>query len=342
MTSSVNVNRNNLDAVRIGAAFLVLVGHCYVLKGLPEFHFLSWLPLGPLGVYIFFTISGYLVVESWRRDPHIVRFFARRALRIFPGLAVCILLTTFVLGPSLTSLPLKEYFAHPLIPLYLWNIALYPVFALPGVFEHNVLPHAVNGSLWSLPIEFLMYLVVGVVGLLRGNRWTLLALALVSAGLCLFWANTATEMLVVYASDLRQAVLCGTYFWVGAVFREFDLKRYFSLSGTVLAFVVLFSLEPWTPTLRAASWVLIPTLVLSFGFARSPALSWLTRSGDYSYGVYIYAFPVQQTVVSLWPNLAVGPYIVLVSAIVLVLAAASWHLVEAPALRLKPRTPGAR
>lgn len=125
-------HKNNLDAVRMGAAMLVLVGHSYALNGLREHVFLSWLPLGPLGVYIFFTISGYLVIESWRRDPHLGRFLVRRALRILPGLMVCVLLSVLVLGPSLTSLPLGAYFRHDLVTLYVWNIVLYPVYHLPG------------------------------------------------------------------------------------------------------------------------------------------------------------------------------------------------------------------
>lgn len=340
--SSDDGHRNNLDTVRIGAAILVLVGHSYALNRLPEFHFLSWLPLGPLGVYIFFTISGYLVVESWRRDPHVGRFLVRRALRIFPGLAVCILLSAFVLGPALTSLPLGDYLRHEVVQLYLWNILLYPVFSLPGVFEHNPYPHAVNGSLWSLPIEFAMYLGVVVIGLVRGNRWACLGMAIGSVLVALYWADVSTNMIVVWGSDLRQFVWCGTFFWIGAVFREFGLARSFSLSGTVLALLALLSLEPWTSTLRVAAWVLLPVVVLGFGLARSPVLAWVTRTGDYSYGVYIYAFPVQQVVAALWPGLSIGAYIAVVIGIVLILAVLSWHLVEARALRLKPRRPSSR
>ena len=131
-------------------AFLVIYGHCYVLKGMPERHFLSWLPLGPLGVYIFFTISGYLVVDSWRRDPSLWRFAARRSLRIFPGLAVCVLLSAFVLGPILTPLPLRTYFTHSQVTDYLANIVLDIHYSLPLVFATNPYPHVVNGSLWSL------------------------------------------------------------------------------------------------------------------------------------------------------------------------------------------------
>jgi len=103
---------NNLTALRWLAASLVLYGHSFVFLGLPEPLFLQWVPLGPLGVYIFFAISGYLVSQSWDRDPHLFRFLQRRALRIFPGLAVCTILCVMVLGPLLTTLDLKTYFSN--------------------------------------------------------------------------------------------------------------------------------------------------------------------------------------------------------------------------------------
>lgn len=104
---------NNLNALRLIAAGLVLYGHSFVFLGLHEPYFLSWLHLGTLGVYIFFTISGFLVSQSWDRDPHLLRFFIRRALRIFPGLFVCLLLSILVLGPLVSTLPTKDYFFTP-------------------------------------------------------------------------------------------------------------------------------------------------------------------------------------------------------------------------------------
>lgn len=199
------------------------------------------------------------------------------------------------------------------------------------------MPGVVNGSLWSLQTEVTMYLLLVAAGLMRANRWVFLALALLWAAIAQFRVHTMTEMIVFYGSDLRQVILCGTFFWVGAVFREFNVARWFSLSAVTLAFIALLSLEAWTTTLRVGAWVLLPVVVLGFGLSHSPVLARLTRSGDYSYGVYIYAFPVQQVVAHFWPGLPIGTYIAVVTPIVLLLAVASWHLVEAPALRFKPR-----
>ena len=132
--------RNNLTALRWFAACLVLYGHAFVFLGLPEPLFLQWVPLGPLGVYIFFAISGFLVAQSWQRDPSVPRFLAKRALRIFPGLLVCTLLSVFVLGPWLTTLDMATYWRNEHTRGYFTNMALYMTYHLPGVFARAKTP----------------------------------------------------------------------------------------------------------------------------------------------------------------------------------------------------------
>lgn len=330
-------NRNNLTFLRWLAAGLVLYGHSFVLLGLPEPLFMGWVPLGPLGVYIFFAISGYLVAQSWESDPHPVRFLQRRALRIFPGLVVCTVLSVFLLGPLLTSLPLGDYFLHPSTRGYFSNIALYITFHLPGVFETNRFANAVNGSLWSLPVEFLMYLVLVLFGLLRVPRAGWVALVVGLMLLAKLWAMPSQDMLVFYRTDVRQVVSCGVYFWVGAVFFRYGLKRLFSTTSIFIAIIVWLCLSRWTELFFMASWVFLPFLALAFGLATS---SWLSRLAnyDYSYGIYIYAFPIQQTVIKLWPQMPFELYLAVTSGATLGLAALSWHWVEHPALGFKPTT----
>ena len=337
-------HHNNLTALRWFAAGLVLYGHAFVFLGLPEPLFLQWVPMGPLGVYIFFAISGYLVAQSWERDPHVLRFLAKRALRIFPGLAVCTLLSVLVLGPLLTTLDAGTYWRNEHTRGYLTNMALYITYHLPGVFANNRLPHAVNGSLWSLPVEFFMYLLLALLGLLAAafkavsNRlmaWAVGVMALVFMLLAALWAGTTTEALVIYRTDLRQVPMCGVYFLVGASLFCFKLTKYFTLSNVLLALVLWLCLGVQPHWFAMAAWVVLPFVVLAFGLARQP---WLVRmhARDYSYGIYIYAFPVQQTLVSFWPQMPLPAYLLSTLVITVALAAASWHFVEKPALKLKP------
>lgn len=328
---------NNLNALRLASAWMVLYSHGFSLAGKPPPVFLSWVPLGPFGVYVFFIVSGYLVAESWSRDPNVLRFFVRRALRIFPGLAVCILLTTFLLGPILTTLPLVDYFSDPQTRRYIKNIGLYIAYSLPGVFSGNVYPGAVNGSIWSLPIEFSMYIGIAFIGFLRGGRYSFLVLAVVFALTAYLWANRSVDSVIFFASDIRQIFICGTYFLIGSVFYLWNLKKYFTLSNVVIGILIMISLESWAGLVQLAAWVVLPLLVLGFGLAQSPLLARITPRGDYSYGIYIYAFPVQQTVSMYWPSESIAFQIGLSSLFSFGLAMLSWHLVEKPALTFKPK-----
>ena len=174
---------NNLDLLRFIAASMVFLSHGITLHGggYPFGPFLGHTyTLASLAVAMFFVISGFLVTASWCRQPHILTYLQHRALRIFPALVISVLLTIAVLGPLITSLPLREYLEHPDAIRYLRNIVLYPGNkTLPGVFENN---HTiiVNGSLWTLAVEFCMYILVillGITGLLQRRYVPLIILA---------------------------------------------------------------------------------------------------------------------------------------------------------------------
>lgn len=333
------IANNNFNLLRLIGAVLVLYGHSFVFLKRPEPIVLNWLPYGPLGVYIFFTISGYLIVKSWNSDPVWYRFLLRRALRIFPALFVCILATFFILGPLTTSLSLREYFTNPIAYLYLLNVFLFPVYSLPGVFANNAFPNAVNGSLWSLPIEFALYLCILLGGVAFG-RWKPIyacVVALILIVLSPLWAWQPGISPVFYVIDVKQFVVCGAYFFVGAALHSIKMERNLISSLTLLAIFGLMLLQPWLQTLRVAGFFLIPVAALSF--ALTPSIRVLDRilPGDYSYGIYIYAFPTQQTIAYLFPGMVTGWYILLAFILTLVPSVASWHLLEKKALSLKPR-----
>ena len=330
---------NNFDLLRFIGAALVLFGHSFVFLGRPEPLVFGWLPYGPLGVYMFFTISGFLIVKSWNYDPCWYRFLARRALRIFPALAVCILLTLFVLGPALTTVSLADYFRNPATYLYLLNIALFPVYSLPGVFADNTFPNAVNGSLWSLPLEFALYLSIAGLGLTIG-KWRPLvgvAVAMTLVLLAPLWAWKPESTLVLYGNEVRQLVVCGAYFYVGAAMLLLGAEKILVPAGALVAVVLMMMLQPWIEVLRLAGFFLIPIAALSFALAPEVRIFKRICPGDYSYGIYIYAFPIQQTLAHFYPQMDTGLYIAAASVLTLVPAVLSWHLIEKKALALKPR-----
>ena len=114
--------------------------------------------LGGIAVSVFFFYGGFLICKSLDRLQDGKKFFIARIKRIFPPLIVVVMLSAFVMGHMLTTLPLKQYFTEVGTYKYLLNGILIPVHTLPGVFENNVYGAAVNGSLWTLPIEFASYI----------------------------------------------------------------------------------------------------------------------------------------------------------------------------------------
>ncbi len=335
-------HKNNFDAVRLFAALSVLVSHQFALSGLPEPGIPQVHSLGGLGVLIFFSVSGYLVAQSWTADPNVLRFAVRRLLRIWPGLAVVILLALLVWGPLLTFLPTKEYFRHMWTRDYLNNLRFVLRDILPVRLEGNALPLAVNGSLWTIPLELKCYValgLLGVAGLLRSRWWVLL----LTAALLIRYAvieQRGDALADAWAWTVEQRFLLefGLFFAAGVLLHYVDLgspRRKLLLvgAGWLLGVAAFAAARPFL-----GMWFLLPITVIAFGTASLPCVRGAGRFGDLSYGLYIYAFPVQQTLIWLYgsklPWMAV---FALVLATTAMFAAASWHLVEKRALRFKPR-----
>lgn len=329
---------NNLNLLRLIAALMVLYAHSFAFYGNPAAGFLGLASYGGLGVEIFFIISGYLIVKSWDSNPSVSSFLIKRSLRIFPALIVVVLISMFILGPIFSSLTVREYFTHPQFWSYLRNIILYPVFYLPGVLEHARVPNAVNGSLWSLPVEFFMYLVVMMLGLLfKGGRWIYTAMTVLFAFVVVFWCWRDAPLVVFYGTDVRTVFMTGIYFMIGACYAKWRLERWFSLSGVCVLIMATIFLAPYGAVSKFLLWLALPYVVLAYGISKSWLGSWVNRMGDSSYGVYIYAFPVQQFVLQEFPGIAYPVYLFVTVAITLVLGYASWHLVEKHVLKLKSK-----
>jgi peptidoglycan/LPS O-acetylase OafA/YrhL len=310
---------NSFDLLRLLAATMVVGHHVFPLSGRPSPHWLDTDP-GQLGVAVFFVISGYLVSQSLRTSASIRDYLLKRILRVEPALLVCVAATALVMGPLVTDLPVADYFRSPEVYLYvLRNALIYPVtYDLPGVFAHHPLPGIVNASLWTLRLEFTGYLALALL------QWRGLFGPRVVAGLTLVSA-CGVVFLHVIRPDLAVegplriayiAMLCGFLFLAGALLRLCGARP---APWLIAGSVVLLATKLWP--------IGLPAVVVALGELRSFRLR-----ADVSYGLYIYAFPLQQILagagrLSLWTALAVT----------LPFALASWLLVERPALRLKPK-----
>jgi peptidoglycan/LPS O-acetylase OafA/YrhL len=308
--------RNSFDLLRLLAAVAVIAFHTAPLAGRAPWS-IGELNLGSLGVGIFFVISGYLVTDSRLRSGSLGAFLAKRLLRIGPGLVASLIVTAFVIGAFASYLPLGEYLRSPQPYRYVAkNALLYPTaYSLPGVFEDNRLPLVVNGSLWTLRVEFTLYLGLGLLGAARLLQpWAVAAIGLLF-GAAPFVIQAAPGLV---PGDLVHTATIGAeaafLFFAGAFIRLVDRP----LPAWTLASALLLLTPAWTFGL--------PVLVIWLGSRRTVSLP-----SDLSYGLYVYAFPVQQVLasqghLSFWTS----------AAATLPFAAASWFLVERPALRLKP------
>jgi peptidoglycan/LPS O-acetylase OafA/YrhL len=331
--SAWNTGINQFHLIRLFAAWLVIYSHAWPITGAAGSdlvgQFTHVRSAGALAVDVFFLISGFLVAASLSR--HSVRdFVVARALRIYPALAVCVGLTVLVLGPLLTTS--AGYWRDPETWRYLLsNLTLWRAeFWLTGVFE--TLPRtAVNGSLWTLPIEgrlYLCLLVAGALGMLTPRRF-LPAWALAISGAVFFaWRWAPLPEHLAYLVWVTAFFITGTLLWV--------LRDRIVLDGRwVVGLVAAAALARGTPGFIPAYFLLVAygTFWLAFRGQRA----WIRRT-DLSYGLYLYGWPAQQ-LAFLAGATSVAANTATASIIALACAAGSWWLVERPALALKRRRP---
>jgi peptidoglycan/LPS O-acetylase OafA/YrhL len=306
---------NNFNLIRLVAALAVIVSHSWPLAlgrtVTDPFVAVLGFSLGAAAVKVFFAISGYLIYQSFERSS-LVEFFAARALRLLPALFVVAVLTVLVIGPIFTTAP--DYFGlHALafVPLSLTLPADPP--QLPGLFWDNPHPGA-NGTQWTLHYEAVWYVLVALTAPLSRRLFPLFVAA-------------AVLLHMLAPSDYT---VLGLPFLVGMTVARYRLPLDWRIAVT-LGVVTLACYAAGTLPVEAAA-IAIGYTAIWAGAQTTPYLSGFNRLGDYSYGVYLWGWPVQQVIVSLT---SVSPWQMMVLAIPVsvALGALSWFLVEKPALQ---------
>lgn len=348
--------RGNVELLRVCAAIAVVGSHAVLVTAGSAFwapqgtHVSVYRTLGSDAVCVFFVLSGYLVAKSWRRDPHVGRYLARRALRIFPGLWVAVLALAIPFGLLVTSLPRTAYAGGSGPFAFVLNGLLYPdVQSLPGVFASSPNPSVVDGSLWSLRYEFTCYVAVVIVfalaSLLRTRRFPLYIVALALVGrLALPLVGWTPDVGTVHVWLLCALV---AFFFAGASWdqwaRRVPMRRSLAIGAGAVAFALscIASFDyyqpgavPWWEVLEvpAATYA-----VMYFALAERSVAPTVWRRADLSYGIYIYGFPIEQAVAALMgPHASAFAVFVVALPMTAAVAALSWRFIEKPALRLKP------
>lgn len=325
--------KNNFDFIRFLAASAVVFSHAYaVVQGEndrePFYIFTDrQSSFGGLAVAVFFIISGFLITRSFLGSKSISDYLLSRSLRILPALVCMVFCTVFLLGPAMSFYSFPDYFSQKAAYAYLWNSIAYTNYSeLPGVFVDLPFHHVVNGSLWSLPYEVLFYILLPVFFLLAARKPTP-ALAFLFVALLMMGTDYLGND---HLLETGNYFLCGSLYYI---FREkIPLHFIFALAALALMYVCnQFRYFNETFGILGGYVVLYLALGVKFGVSR------FARFGDFSYGIYIWAFPVQQTVFTFAQNGTPLENFLMSFPFILVLGIASWHLVEKRALSVKGR-----
>lgn len=340
---------NNFDLIRLVAAVFVLITHSYAVLSLEPTDLLYRLSnknmtLSALGVRIFFVLSGFLIAQSFFSSSGFISYAWKRCLRIVPALFVVIVLSIVALGPLVSSLSLTEYFqSKDMLLDYFFGVFIYPIgYHLPGVFSHNPVD-TVNASLWTIPYEFTYYILIAAVlylASLAGSRKREIVL--------LLWLAVMGFNIFFYGMGYHN-------FWIPYLSLSFNFTLdflLFFLSGTLcflyrdklqyrlpvlllltVCWIAVFFIYPQL-NLLIMNYVYLPYAVFYAAFLRGRA-NHFGKYGDFSYGFYLYAFPVQQTVLHFFPKIGLLELMGLAFVITMCCAYLSWNLVEKRALHLK-------
>ncbi len=325
---------SGFDYLRIALALLVLLVHVPRTTTADD----GWLwsfymrPLTGAILPAFFALSGFLVTGSLQRSKTLVEFAVLRALRLVPALAVEVTVAALILGPLLTVFPLGRYFTDPKLYSYALNIVGDIQYKLPGLFLHNPDPDMVNRQLWTIPAELRCYaslMVLAVLGF--ASRWTWMAALMVVCIIGLpildllrrrdIWAIANVPFSILVLAFLMGVTLNLVMAWT-------PLNRGLFVLCLGLAYgAMLFPASSYFATAP------LTYATIFIGLSRPPK-TFITSAGDYSYGVYLYGFPIQQAYASLFPHFRVWwASLLFTLPIVLGLAYLSWTLVESRVLK---------
>ncbi len=318
--------QNNIGLLRLLFALIVLLAHSYALSLSPALAPLQAITNSELAVQGFFVLSGFLVVMSYEHSLGLRDYIAKRVRRIYPAYATVVLGCA---GGGFFLANTADYFNAQWLHYVLANLAFLNFLApdLPSLFTQNPLS-AVNGALWTIKIEVMFYACVPLLAwLLRRPSRPWLMLAIYAASLA-YTQYCTRHGLTVLAHQLP-AQLC---YFIGGVALYYYFEWFMARRRLLVPLALLaYALAVFAPLafLQPAA---LAALVIAAAFA--PYLGNSERYGDISYGLYIWHFPILQTLVMLGV-FSTSPYTSLVASILLSALAAllSWHGVEKRWLR---------
>jgi peptidoglycan/LPS O-acetylase OafA/YrhL len=331
---------NNFDFLRLFFSSAVIFSHSFPLTNNPEIIAVitnNQIGLGGLSVEIFFIISGYLILNSLKYSKTPLNFLWKRCLRIYPALFVMLLFSLVIIFFAYKG---ENIFLEGDFKSYLPNnLKLYKVqYSVPNVFENNLYPNAINGSLWSLCYEFTMYIFVLLLFYFKNKIKSLAIILTISFLFCVFAhyfnPNALVDFFHYFYLESNLVYKLTSCFIAGSLLSLIDLEKYNNFHNKIFLFLIIII----SIYLNFYSYIflfILPILVLLVGISYSKTLNYIPHKiGDISYGVYIYGFLIQQTLMNFYKF---NPYTLffLSLTITYIISCFSWHYIELKCLRYK-------
>lgn len=328
--SDFNGRSNNLNFMKFIGAFLVIYAHAFVITGktdqiikLPIDFAVDW---GGIAVAFFFFFSGFYVTKSLLVRKKKISFWAARIGRLYPALLAVVVCTAFIVGPIVSEYSADIYFRSKGTYKYLFGAIMLPQYKLPGVFVNNHLQYTVNGSIWSLTLEMICYFgLYGAFCLKLLEKKKLKWINFIFAGAVFLIFGIRSQEIYQFRAYIRP--LCT--FIVGMeyyIFRENIKIDIFKIAAATFIGGILFKYG-----LDDLCIILIfPYLISAFAFWKKQLPKYFAVLGEYSYGIYLVAFPVQQILASYLPQMNVSQNTVIALMMSLVVAIPLHHLIEVP------------
>jgi len=327
---------NFFTPLRLVLAVIVMIGHCFYVTSemgsLAEPRIFFDYPPGFLAVNVFFIVSGFLVTKSVMYRGASADFVSARILRIMPALIAHILFLMFVMGPFVTSLPLKAFFTHPeFLTQPLKALTFYRTeMVLPGALENN---HAnvSSATLWTLRYELMAYLGTGLLfylGFMK-QRWMIMAQFLILA--TLWYVVHFTGIYDNLLGTIQRILRLGMGYSIGAAIYAYRDKISFHILGIPILGFIAVTLHD-TIMFKVMTDIWLAYIIFWIAYIKIPKLEGLQNMTDISYGIYIYHYCLQQWVFHINPDVNVLELFLWSTPLTVLMALASWHLVEKPML----------
>ena len=342
---SLPTNNNNFGFLRLFFASLVIVSHS------PEIidqnrsreiltNIFGTISFGELAVDSFFLISGYLILKSFYGTSSVKSYFTKRILRIYPGFIVASLFCLFVVTPIAGGWQLLSNFQ-----LFDWFKAFSKLLILDSPEVNGLLlgtqPFALNGAMWSVWLEFLCYISIPVFFLLGFHKKRLyIAVTLAIISLYVFLLISNKDLWLPY--PLRISAYHSTRllsaFLIGGAFYYFRDRVIWSRNLSLASLALLVICLNFKYTAELGFFIFGGYLIFNFALNyKNKTLNQIGTKNDISYGVYLYAWPIQMLIVQRYPNVSPAIMTIATMACVAVLGYLSWIYIEQPFMKMKKR-----